>query len=218
MQYFILKRYTDNKTIFTGYYSDFVKCLEDAVRQQTDLTYIDLKNKNLSNANLDGAIMSGALLSGANLTGANLSEANLKEGIFYNCSLYNTCLSYSNLKGSDFRSTNFGATLIDGADIGECTFSTLSCFDLNFYFTKNMEGCLFSTPDGAMHKMSKNPIILKGFLDKHIIMLDNSVKIGSKIFPVTSIPTLLKIIAIYIKLPLNNDNDNEQPIKLRHEI
>ena len=206
MNYFILKNHINNTEIFSGYYSSFIKCLEDAVGKNTDLTYVNLKNLNLSNANLDNAYMPGALLSGTNLTGANLSESNLRETIFYNCSLYNTCLSYSNLQGSDFRSANFGATLIDGSNMMECIFSTLSCFDLDFYFTQNMKGCLFASADGSMHKMSTPPIILKGLMSKNIIILDNAVKIDVNIFPKTILPSLVKKLGSYINSPLANNN------------
>ncbi len=203
----MIKNHTNNTEIFSGYYLSFIECIEDAVNKNIDLTYIDLKNKNLSNASLDSANMSGALLSGANLTGANLSEANLEESIFYNCSLYNTCLSYSNLKGCDFRNANFGATLIEGSDIQECIFSTLSCFDLDFYFTENMDGCLFASADGALHKMSKSPVILKGFLNNHIIILDNTVKIGAKTFPREILPKLIQMLSSHALPALVNDNN-----------
>ena len=206
MQYFTINRHTDNSEIFSGYYKSFTDCLEDAVKKQTDLTYINLKNQNLSNANLDGADMAGALLSGTNLTGANLSESNLSEAIFYNCSLYNTCFCYSNLQGCNFSGASFGATLIEGADIQNSIFSTSSCFDLDFCLTENMDGCLFSTIDGAMHKMSNYPIVLKGLMNKHIIVLDNAIKISGKIFPRTILPTLINKLAIHINQPATNDN------------
>ncbi len=208
MQNFTIKNHINNKELFSGYYSSFIECLEDAVNKNTDLTYVCLKNQNLSNANLDNAHMPGALLTGANLSGANLSEANLKEAIFYNCSLYNTCLSYSNLHGSDFRNASFGATLIEGSDIRECIFSTLSCFDLDFYFTHDMRGCLYASSDGVMHKMSAPPVIIKGLMSKHIIILDNAVKIGVNIFPKTILPALVKKLGQSIKQQSANNNDN----------
>ncbi|PCJ02723.1 MAG: hypothetical protein COB14_01820 [Alphaproteobacteria bacterium] len=206
MPYFRLHKHTDHTEIFSGYYTSFIKCLEDAVENQINLTHINLKNENLSNANLDSAHMPNANFINTNLTGANLSEAHLTNSIFYNASLYNTCLSYSDLNKSDFRSASFGATLIDGTNIQDCIFSTLSCFDLDFYFTANMTGCLFASEDGQMHKMSKHPIVLKGFMNTHIIILDHSIKIGIKTFPRTILPELMKAIYSYAKSPLTNDN------------
>ncbi len=206
MQYFTINKHTDNSEIFSGYYKSFTDCIEDAVKKQTNLTYINLKNQNLTNANLDGAEMAGALLSGANLTGANLSESNLSNAILYNCALYNTCLCYSNLQGCNFSGASFGATLIEGADIQNSIFSTLSCFDLEFRLTENMTGCLFTTIDGAMHKMSNYPIVLKGLINKHIIVLDNAIKISGKIFPRELLPTLINKLATHINQPAINDN------------
>ncbi len=207
MQNFVLNNYTDNKELFSGGYSSFIECLEDAIEQNIDLSSIDLKNKNLSNANLDGANMPMAYLAGANLTGANLSEANLRNSVFYNCSLYNTCLSYSNLQGCDFRDANFGATLIEGANIQKCIFSTLSCFDLDFYFTDNMSGCLFVTADGAPHNMSNPPIILRGLMNTHIVVLDNTIKIGAKILPRKILPKLINLLYSHALPTQVNDND-----------
>ncbi len=207
MQNFVLNNHTDNKELFSGSYSSFIDCLEDAIAQNIDLNYIDLKNKNLSNANLDGANMPMAHFAGANLTGANLSEANLRGSVFYNCSLYNTCLSYSNLQECDFRGTSFGATLIEGANIQECIFSTLSCFDLDFYFTDRMNGCLFVTADGAPHNMSNPPVILKGLMNTHIVILDNTIKIGAKILPRKILPKLINLLYSHALPTQVNDND-----------
>ena len=205
MQYYTLTKHTDNTEIFSGYYPTFTHCLEDAVEKQIDLSYIDLKSHNLTNANLDGANMPSAYLSGANLTGANLSEANLTQAIFYNTDLYNTCLSYSDLRNSDFRSASFGATMIEGCNMRNCVFSTLSCFDLEFILTDDIAGSLFAMPDGALHHMSKHPIVLKGFLNTPIIILDQAIKIGEKIFPRNLLPTLINMIELHSKpSPENN--------------
>ncbi len=194
MKYFTLTNHINGKTLFAGYYTSFSKCLEDAVEKRINLKHINLQNKNLSNANLDNANMPCALLNGTNLTGANLSEANLKGSIFYNSSLYNTCLSCSDLSNCDFRCANFGATLIDGANIEGSIFSNQSCFDLNFNLTANMVGCLFTSSDGQIHKMSKQPIIFKGFINKQIIILDHVIKIGEKIFSKAILPDIINMI------------------------
>ncbi len=198
MQNFVLNNYIDNKELFSGVYNSFLECIEDAVERNIDLSYINLKNENLSNANLDGANMPRALLSGANLTGANLSEANLMGSMFHNCSLYNTCLSYSNLYGCDFRGANFGATLIEGVNIQKCIFSTLSCFELEFYFVDNMSGCIFTTTDGFQHNMSRPPIILKGLMNTPVIILDDTIKIGAKILPRKILPKLISLLSSHI--------------------
>ncbi len=200
MKYFELKKHTDNSELFSGNYPSFIKCLEDAVDKKVDLSHINLQNKNLSNANLDNARMPFANFTGSNLTGANLSESTLTSAIFLNCSLYNACFSYSCLSNSDFRGAHFGATLIDGANKQNSLFSTLSCFDLDFGFARHMDGCIFMSTDGTLHKMSQCPIILKGFLNTHIIIFDCSVKIGVKNFPRSVLPALVDMIGSRIKL------------------
>ncbi|MGH1403054.1 MAG: pentapeptide repeat-containing protein [Alphaproteobacteria bacterium] len=197
MRHYILKTHTNQKTLFSGYYTSFIACLEEAVRQNIDLSHIDLRNTNLSNANLDGAQMPGAYLGGCNLSGINLSESDLHGSIFYNCALYNSCLSYSNLHNSDFRSADFGATLIEGCDITQCIFSSMSCFDLDFHLTENMDGCAFIESNGTVHSMSKQPIIIKGALNTPVIIMDQVIKIGLKVFPKTILPTLTRAINIY---------------------
>ena len=206
MQHFTLYTHKNRTEIFSGYYKSFTECLEDAVKKQINLAHINLQNKNLSNANLDNAHMPNALFISTNLSGTNLSEANLANAVFYNSSLYNTCLSFSDLRRCDFRKANFGATLIDSANIQDCMFSTLSCFDLDFYFTANMTGCTFVSDDGKIHRMSKHPMVLKGFMNTHIIILDHTIKIGMKTFPKTILPELMKIINSYTKQPSTNDN------------
>ncbi|PCK00415.1 MAG: hypothetical protein COA45_01150 [Zetaproteobacteria bacterium] len=206
MQHFKIYKHKNHTEIFSGYYGSFIECLEDAVEKQVDLTNINLQNKNISNANLDNAHMPNAIFINANLSGTNLSEAHLNNSIFYNCSLYNTCLSFSDLEKCDFRNANFGATMINGANIQDCIFSTLSCFDLDFYFATNMTGCLFVSEDGKMHKMSKHPMVLKGFLNTHIIILDHTIKIGIKTFPKTMLPELMNVISSQAKRTLTNDN------------
>ncbi len=207
MKYFTLTNHINGKTLFAGYYTSFTKCLEAAIAKNINLKHLDLQNKNLSNANLDNASMPCSLLNGANLTGANLSECNLKGSVFYNTSLYNTCLSYSDLSSCDFRCTNFGATLIDGANIQGSIFSNLSCFSLNFNLTTNMAGCLFTSSSGDIHKMSKQPMIIKGFMNQQIIILDHAIKIGTKIFPKAVLPDIIKMVNNHALLnTVNNDN------------
>ncbi|MCB1782770.1 MAG: pentapeptide repeat-containing protein [Alphaproteobacteria bacterium] len=182
MENFRLIRHTDQELIFEGQFASLTNCLEQAIRENTDLSHIDLKNKNLSGGNFDGAYMPGALLSGTNLTGANISECCLRGGVFHHASLYNTCLCETDLRACDFRDSNFGATDITGADISFSRFSTLSCFDLAFETTQNMLGCTFESPDGHKCKMSESPLILRGIMSSPIIVMDQTVRIGGDIW------------------------------------
>ncbi len=191
MQYFALRTHTDQSHIFDGKYSSFIDCLQDAITQNINLSYIDLRHKNLTNANLDNAIMPYANFSGANLTGANLSESILTNAIYINATLYNTCLSYSDLKQSDFRGASFGATLIEGCDITKSTFSTLSCFNLNFSNTESMHGCIYESSDGYTHNMSYHPIVVQGLLSKPLIIMDHTIALGTQILPRKLLKTII---------------------------
>jgi len=216
MQYYNLTRHNDKTIIFSGRYNSFIECLEDAVTKNIDLSYIDLRNKNLTNAELDSARMKKASFTGANLSGANLSESILSGSVFYNASLYNTCMCHSNLNMCDFRDASFGGTLIEGSDIRESMFSTLSCFDLDFHNASDMYGCLFATPDGALHAMSRRPIVLRGLVNVPIIILDNTIKIDFRTFPKSILPKLMNMIKLQSMQSLSNLQNNA-PIQKKPE-
>ena len=182
MNNYTLKTHSENKNIFSGTYRSFIDCIEDAVKQNINMSHINLSHKNLSNANLDGAHMPFANFKGANLIGANLSECHLKNANFNDTSLYNTCFAYSELQNSQFLGASFGATLIEGCNAQNCTFSTLSCFDLDFHLTRAMDGCTYIDQNYKHHNMSEPPIILKGLLNTPIIVLDKTAKIGGQFF------------------------------------
>lgn len=194
MKNYNLKNYRTQTAIFSGKYNSFLECLEDAVRLNTDLSEIDLRHKNLTNANIDGAHMPRADFSGANLTGANISEAKLRGSIFTHSALYNTCLCYSDLYASDFRDAGFGGTDIAGSDISYSTFSALSCFDLNFWHTEKMDGCVYHGQSGKMSTMAQKPVILKGLMNVPVIILDEDVHIGEGCFPRQHFPTIIELI------------------------
>lgn len=197
MNYYVLSKHTDKTKLYEGDFNSFIDCLEDAVSKNIPLSYIDLSNKNLTNANLDGCIMHHADFTGTNLSGANLSEANITNATFANASLYNTCLSYSNIQHSNFNGASFGATLIEGADLEGCTFSTLSCFDLDFIHTNKMSGCTYISPTKERCAMSNAPIIIKGLLNVPIIIFDDMMKIGNKSYGKCAIPQVAKIMNYY---------------------
>tara|TARA_R110001592_G_scaffold20926_6_gene84602 strand:+ start:10150 stop:10761 length:612 start_codon:yes stop_codon:yes gene_type:complete len=197
MPHFSLKKHTDHSIIFEGNYASLKDCLEHAVERNISLSHVNLKNHNLTNANIDNADMPYADLSGTNLTGANLSEADISNALFHNCGLYNTCLSESNLKNSDFRGASFGATLINGANLRGCVFSTLSACDLDFQHAADMFFCQYITTEGDHYNMSNPPIVIKGLLNVPIIIFDDIIKIGSKTLSKTNMPQISHILSFY---------------------
>lgn len=194
MDYFCLKNRATQKNVHAGYYLSFKDCLEDAVTRNMNLDHIDLEGKNLEHANLDGASMQNAYLKNTNLSGANLSDSNLKHAVFHNAELFNTCLCNADLSGADFRYASFGATLINGANLSAALFSNLSSFDLDFIKAGPMDNCTFEDIHGEKHIMTKQPIILKGLFNTPIIILDQSIKIGAKMFPKAMTPALINMI------------------------
>jgi len=206
MDHFTLRKHTDNTILYEGRFGSLNQCLEAAVNDGTKLSHINLRNQNLTNVNIDGASMPYASFSGSNLSGANLSEAVLSNANFKNASLYNCCMSYSDLRGCDFLGANFGGTLIDGADLGNGTFSTLSCFDLDFVYCKNLNGSRFIEPDNRGFEMSGAPIVIKGLLNVPIILFDETVKIGDRTLKRSAMPQLLKVLSAYTYQQVQDNN------------
>lgn len=206
MKHFSLCKHTDGTILYEGDFETLKHCLEDAVSRDIVLSYIDLKNQNLSNVNIDGANMPYANFSGSNLSGANLSEAIIHNSNFRNTSLYNCCMSHSDLQKCDFSGAGFGGTLIDYADLGGCSFSTLSCFDLDFVYCKNLEGCKFIEPNNRYYEMSGAPIVIKGMLNTPIILFDKTVKIGDRTMKRSAMPQLLSVLSSYTYRKMIGDN------------
>ncbi|MCC7305545.1 MAG: pentapeptide repeat-containing protein [Alphaproteobacteria bacterium] len=168
--------------LFEGKFKDFKTCLEQAVKDNVDLSKAHLARRNLSNTMLDGAMLKGADFTGANLCGSNLSESQLDGAVFISADLVNACLACASMRGCLFGDASFGATIITGADISYATFSTLSCFTLDFMHTRAMEGCIFSDPEGLHLSMSRPPVVIKGLSAEAIIFMDRHIKIDSRVF------------------------------------
>ncbi|MDH5722839.1 MAG: pentapeptide repeat-containing protein [Alphaproteobacteria bacterium] len=207
MNVITLKSHKTGKIIFSGPYNSVVDCLEDAVSKKINLAYVDLRYQNLSNANLDDAHMPYANLTGCNLSGTNFSESILHESDFQHASLYNCYLSYSDLQGCNFRHSDFGATNIVGANIENCSFSTLSCFTLDFSHASSMKGCTFNHYNGDVYPMSGSPVVISGLFKTPVIIMDTIIKIGKNIFPKNDVP-IMKILT-------HNQNEMHPP-SLQH--
>ena len=187
-----IKSLENNNVLFEGEFKTFKNCVETAINQRINLANANLRYNNLSNINLDDAIMPGADMRGSNLTGANLSEGYFKGTNFTQCALYNTCFVGSNLTSCNFADASFGATDIYDTIITNSQFSTQSCFGLNFQRTKNMQGCVFINIDGRILAMSKAPIVINGWKDSPVIILDNHIKHGANIIDQKRLAPLMK--------------------------
>jgi hypothetical protein len=181
MQILSIQSYKTGEILFQGQFKNFKTCLAAAITEKITLAYADLKHKNLVNAQLDDACMPYADFTRSNLSGANLSESMMQGAQFTGVSLHNTCLAYSDLRGCVFENASFGATDVTGSDISFSSFSTLSCFSLDFMHVHAMKNCVFKNPDGTLSALSRPPIVVNGLGCMPLIFLDQHLKIGERL-------------------------------------
>jgi hypothetical protein len=192
MQHYTIQSYKTKMPIFEGRFRSLCACLEAAVEENINLGHANLRNKNLTNACLDNALMPGADFTHANLTGANLSESVLRGAKFSGATLYNTCLACSDLRGAVFEDASFGATDITDSNLSQCSFSTLSCFSLDFSQVRTMQGCTFKNPDGSTSIMSRPPVVITGLGSMPLIFMDNHIKLGHDVTGYENGPAFLR--------------------------
>jgi len=196
MKFYQLRSIDNRNILYEGTFANFAACLEQAVQDRVALDCVNLRNKNLMNANLDDAIMPNADFQNCNLSGANMSEAYFKGASFCGTTLYNTCFFDSNLTACNFDSASFGATDVHGSILNNSQFSTLSCFNLDFTNTRNMDGCIFINPDGRICQMSKPPVVIRGMGKQIIVLLDNHAKIGHNVIDQKRLKPLAEKLSI----------------------
>jgi len=185
MAYFLLKKVGGDHPLFEGKYGSIINCIEDAVHQQMNLDYVDLRGVNLMNADLDEGQLNHARFDGANLTGANLSAAKLEGACFRNATLYNTCFCEAQLCGAQFFGASFGATDVAWADLSKTCFDTLSALDLQFADALLMQSALFYDRTGAICHLTHPPVVIKG-LQNVVVLFDDYMKVGSVVLPYAS--------------------------------
>ena len=159
---------------------------------------------------LDGAQMRHADFTGCNLDGTNLSESNLSHADFTDCTLYNACLAHSNLQFCDFMHAFFGATDITGADLSDTTFSSLSCFSLNFATALSTQRAHFRSADGRVSQMTDTPIIIHGSDPQPLVFIDKDMYLGHRSLRKNKAAEILKHIAndCVSRKEANNENRN----------
>lgn len=108
---------TDGGLIFEHECESIRECVEEAVRQDINLTDVDLYGEDLSNISIYNARMPGAALTNARLEGANIIECNLALGIFVHTDLRNSICSLTDFSGSKFEKTCFLNACLHGADM-----------------------------------------------------------------------------------------------------
>lgn len=185
MTYFLLKKVGSQCNLFAGEYDSIKDCIEDAVRNEINLDYVDLRGVNLMNADLDEGMFNHARFDHANLTGANLSGTKLNGACFRNATLYNTCFCEAQLSGAQFFGASFGATDIDWADISKTCFDTLLALDLQFSDALLMQSALYYDRTGTICNLSHPPVVIKG-LQNVVVLFDDHMKVGSVVLPYPS--------------------------------
>lgn len=181
MNFYIIKRRQSEKVIFSGHFLSFRACIEHAIADEISLFQADLRGANLLNADLDGGDFRQADFLGANLSGANASECQMQGSDLSGTTLHGAVLCESNFRKARFDAALFGATNVFGCVLDGCYFSTTSAFTLNFSDAKTMTGSHFENPCGTICTISRPPIVIGGF-NQTIIMMDDHIKIGAKVF------------------------------------
>lgn len=183
MEHYTIKNHLTGNVLFKGSFKSFMRCIEQAVIDNTDLENADLSYKNLQCANIDTGKLSGARFHFTNLNHANISEAALSFCDFSGASLIGTCLAESDMTGSIFMNASFGATDLAGAILDQSLFSTLSALQLSFQDIKSMKNCIFKTVSGDEIQLSQPPLVLNGALRCPIAILGKTVLLGHKVVP-----------------------------------
>jgi uncharacterized protein YjbI with pentapeptide repeats len=187
MPNYIIKSAVADTILYAGNFRNFTQCIEAAVQNNISLQGADLRQANLLNAELDGGDFNNADFTGANLCGANLSEANLRKANFNKTILHGTVLCESDLTAATFKGALFGATEIAGAILQDCTFSTLSAFDLRFEEAGKVSDCRFINPCNTVCPFSRQPLVLHG-LNQFAAVMDRHIKVGHNVFELNAIP------------------------------
>jgi len=171
-----LRNHQTGDVLYEGRFETLKQCVESAVHQRINLSYVDLRNANLSHANLDDANMESANLSGANLCGANMSEGVFDCANFSNADVTYACFVQSSFKNSNFTKSSFAVTDMTDAVVEGCVFSCPSVFNMQFHRTEKFSNNMFMDGDKAV-PMNKIPVMVVG-LSRDIVYLDNHIKIG----------------------------------------
>lgn len=122
-----IKQRFSGSVLFSTEIDSLKFAVEAAVKQQTDLSFADLRGTDLEETNLKGAYFEGAYLGGTNLGGAdleganlrraNLVEADLKEADLRGVDLYGASLRGADLRGADLRGADLERVDLKGADL-----------------------------------------------------------------------------------------------------
>jgi uncharacterized protein YjbI with pentapeptide repeats len=110
-----LKHRVTGSVLFSLETDSLKRAVEEAVKQKTDLSFVNLRGADLEGANLEEAYLGGADLERADLERADLYEANLRGANLYRVNLKGADLEEANLRGANLRGAYFEEAYFEGA-------------------------------------------------------------------------------------------------------
>lgn len=172
-----LYRYDNNEILFQSQAKSFKHCLEMAIADNIDLSYLDASNQDLRDINMDDATIIHGNFRGADLRGANMSEGIFDFSDFSNAILHGACLNESRFIRAAFLLSRFGDTDCAGAIFKHSIFQGPNIFTLRFQDCSEFEQCLYIHHDQLAYPMSSPPIVIQG-LDRFSVLLDTHIIYG----------------------------------------
>jgi hypothetical protein len=180
----MLKHYTlqtrQQEIRYQGYFESFAACLESALQNNIDCTFLNLRDSNLSQANLDGGNFTSCDFTSAHLNGTNMSECILSNALFSNAVFSDVCLCESLIEDCLFFETSFSGTDIANCILKNSLFSCPSFFSINIHDVREISGCRYYH-DGEYCAINAQPVILSG-LPQRLILLDSHIMLGNKLY------------------------------------
>lgn len=145
-------------------------CIEAALNQGIDLSYVDLSNQDLRDINLDDAIIRHGNFRGADLRGANMSEGIFDHCDFSNAFMQGACLNLSSFQSCGFVYTRFGDTDCAGTNFRRSIFGGLSSFSLKFFEAERLSDVSYFHEDERLYAMTNPPVVIQGLKHSTIIL------------------------------------------------
>ncbi|MEM6781680.1 MAG: pentapeptide repeat-containing protein [Pseudomonadota bacterium] len=169
----------DGGVLYEGPYQTIKRTLEQAVKDNINLSYADLRGADLRGAALDGAQLSGSCFWGADLSGADMSDAYLHKADLRLAKLNDTCLANSVATSCDFRGAYFHDTIMSSVDLSSSQFSCPSFLNQDFLNIRSLKGCVYHHYGEMECRFDQSPVKISGLKDT-IIMIGNHVLIGAQ--------------------------------------
>lgn len=177
----IIKSIKDGGVLYGDDFISYKRTIEQAVKENINLAYADLRKLDLRGANLEGGNFIHACFWGSDLSGSDTADSNFHHADFRLCQFERTCLADSILTHCDMRGAYFENIIWDGCDISHSRFSCPSILRQDFKQLRDMRD-IFYHHLGEMDVVFSAPPIRMTGLDQDIIVFDHHVMIGSDFY------------------------------------